>query len=46
MKRNYIQRLTVNMKDGDNVAQLVRKFEKRLADNISFIPKPKNRGGS
>ena len=38
MKRNYIQRLAVNMKDGDGVAKLVRQFEKRLTDNISFIP--------
>ena len=28
------------MKDGDGVAKLVRKFEKHLADNISYIPKP------
>ena len=39
-KRNYIQRLATNMKDGDGVAKVVRKFEKHLADNISYIPKP------
>ena len=32
------------MKDGDGVAKLVCKFEKRLTDNISIIPKPIKRG--
>ena len=46
LKRNYIQRLAVNMKDGHGVATLVRKFQKRFADNISFIPTPFKRGSA
>ena len=32
------------MRDGEGVAQVVRRFEKRLADNISYIPTPLKRG--
>ena len=41
LKRKYIQRLSSNLRDSENVANVVRKYCTQLADNLNHL-KPMN----